>query len=196
MPLKSLSRPFAFLSLAALIAGPATSVQAAEGMWTFDNFPAAAVKSRYGVAIDRAWLDRVRGAAVRLSSGCSASLVSADGLVLTNHHCVRACAQSLSTPTDDYVQNGFAAARREDERLCPGMQAEILAGIADVTDRVQAAAAGKTGGDYVKARDAAIATIEKESCAGRESQLRCQVDNQERLHQWCGWYWCASLHYF
>ncbi|HEY5347543.1 MAG TPA: S46 family peptidase, partial [Rhizomicrobium sp.] len=65
-----------------------------EGMWTFDNFPAAAVKAKYGATIDAAWLDRVRNASVRLSSGCSASIVSANGLVLTNHHCVRGCAQN------------------------------------------------------------------------------------------------------
>ena len=160
---------FALLVLLARVAA------ADEGMWTFDNFPAATVKEKYGVPIDRAWLDRARGAAVRLSSGCSASLVSGDGLVLTNHHCVRDCAQSLSTPAADYVKNGFAAASRADERLCPGMQAEILTAIADVTERVTAAAAGKTGGEFVKARDAAIATIEKEGCSGREAKFRCQV---------------------
>jgi hypothetical protein len=146
-----------------------------EGMWTFDNFPAVAVKEKYGVTLDRAWLDRVRSAAVRLSSGCSASLVTAEGLVLTNHHCVRDCAQSLSTSDTDYVKSGFAAGRRDDERLCPGMQAEILAAIGDVTDRVTAAVAGKAGSDFVKARDAAIAAIEKEGCAGREARFRCQV---------------------
>ena len=44
--------------------------RADEGLWTFDNFPAAAVKAKYGVTIDKAWLDRVRHAAVRLSTGC------------------------------------------------------------------------------------------------------------------------------
>ena len=57
--------------------------------------------------IDQAWLDRVRGASVRLSTGCSASVVTGDGLVLTNHHCVRDCAQQLSTATTDYVKDGF-----------------------------------------------------------------------------------------
>jgi hypothetical protein len=146
-----------------------------EGMWTFDNFPATEVEEKYGVDIDQAWLDKVRGAAVRLSSGCSASLVSEDGLVVTNHHCVRDCAQSLSTPNDDYVKNGFAAADRSDERVCPALQAEILTAIEDVTDRVSAAAAGKTGGDYVEARDAAIAALEKQACTGREENFRCQV---------------------
>jgi hypothetical protein len=149
--------------------------QADEGMWTFDNFPSAAVKAEYGATIDQPWLDRVRLAAVRLSSGCSASIVTANGLVLTNHHCVRACAQALSTGQTDYVKDGFSAAKREDEKLCPGMQAEILTGIGDVTARVSGAAAGKTGQEFVKARDAEIAAVEKEGCAGREATLRCQV---------------------
>jgi hypothetical protein len=55
------------------------------------------------------------------------------------------------------------------------MQAEILDGISDITPAITAAAAGKTGGDYVKARDAAIAAAEKTGCAGREAQFRCQV---------------------
>ena len=151
------------------------SARADEGMWTFDNFPAAAVKQTYGVAIGQPWLDRARGAAVRLSSGCSASIVTRDGLVLTNHHCVRSCAQSLSTPQRDYVKDGFSAATRGEERLCSGMQAEVLDSIADVTARVTAAGSGKDGQDFVKARDAAIAAIEKEHCTGRETQYRCQV---------------------
>ncbi|HKX35483.1 MAG TPA: S46 family peptidase [Rhizorhapis sp.] len=149
--------------------------KADEGMWTFDNFPFAAVNAKYHTAIDQAWLDRVRGAAVRLSSGCSASLVSGRGLVLTNHHCVRDCAQKLSSAQTDYVKDGFSAPRREDEKLCPGMQAEILTTISDVTTSITNAAAGKTGQDFVKARDAQIAAVEKEGCAGRQDLYRCQV---------------------
>jgi hypothetical protein len=146
-----------------------------EGMWTFDNFPSATVKAKYGVNVDQAWLDNVQGASVRLSSGCSASVVTKDALVLTNHHCVRGCAQNLSTAKIDYVQNGFSSATREDEKLCPGMQAEILSTITDVTQRVSDAAKGKTGQDFVKARDAEIAAVEKEGCVGREANFRCQV---------------------
>ena len=153
----------------------AGAAHADEGMWTFDNFPSAKVKAKYGVDIDQAWLDRVREASVRLSSGCSASIVSPNGLVLTNHHCVRDCAQNLSSDKIDYVKDGFSAAKREDERLCPGMQAEILDKITDVTAQVANAAAGKTGRDFVKARDAAIAAIEKDGCSGKEAVYRCQV---------------------
>ena len=150
-------------------------VLAEEGMWTFDHFPYAAVKEQLGVTIDAQWLARVRGAAVRLSSGCSASVVSADGLVLSNHHCVRECAQQLSSPQVDYIAAGFSAATRAQEKLCPGMQAEILASIADVTPAVQAATAGKSGEEFVKARDGAIATIEKRACENRQMRFRCQV---------------------
>lgn len=146
-----------------------------EGMWTFDNFPAAAVKAKYGVDIDPAWLDHVRGAAVRLSTGCSASIVTANGIVLSNHHCVRDCAQQHSSATRDYVKDGFLATRREDEILCAGMVAEALASISDVTDRVTAAVAGKTGDEFIKARDAQIAAVEKEGCAGKEDKYSCQV---------------------
>jgi V8-like Glu-specific endopeptidase len=72
-------------------------------MWTFDNFPSAKVQAALGVKVDKAWLDRVQGASVRLTSGCSASLVSKNGLVLTNHHCVVDCVQELSSEARDYV---------------------------------------------------------------------------------------------
>jgi V8-like Glu-specific endopeptidase len=163
------------LGVAALLTLFVSAAQADEGMWTFDNFPSVTVKAKYGVNIDQAWLNQVRASSVRLSSGCSASTVTANGLVLTNHHCVRACAQNLSTAKVDYVKDGFSTAKREDEKLCAGMQAEVLSDISDVTARVTKAAAGKTGQDFVKARDGEIAAVEKEGCAGKEATLRCQV---------------------
>jgi hypothetical protein len=158
-----------------LVGLSATGALADEGMWTFDNFPVAAVNQKYNLKIDQKWLDRVRNASVRLSTGCSASIVTPDGLVLTNHHCVRDCAQQLSNATTDYVKDGFQVAKREDEKLCPGMQADVLSGISDVTDRVTKAAAGKNGQDFVRARDAEIAAIEKSGCAGKEDKFQCQV---------------------
>jgi hypothetical protein len=88
---------------------------------------------------------------------------------------VRDCAQQLSTSSADYVKDGFIPARREDEKLCPGMVAEIMTSIADVTSRIVPATAGKTGNDFVRARDAEIAAVEKEGCAGKEDKYRCQV---------------------
>jgi hypothetical protein len=160
--------------IAAAVAA-ATPAAASEGMWTFDNFPTEAVAKAYGVTIDQAWLDRVRAAGVRLSSGCSASVVSPQGLVLTNHHCVSDCVQVLSSSGRDYLGDGFSTRVMETPLRCEGMQAEILTEIADVTDRIANAAQGQTGVAYVRARDAEVAMLEKTACAGREAAFRCQV---------------------
>ncbi len=162
---------FAAATLAALTVSAA---HADEGMWTFDNFPSATVKAKYGFGPDQAWLDRVRQSAVRLTSGCSASTVSPNGLVLTNWHCVSECVQALSTKQDDYAANGFLAAKAEDERTCPGVQAEILMSITDVTPRVKAAIAGKPAAEVAKARQAEIAKIEEEGCK-TDKKLQCEV---------------------
>ncbi len=157
-------------ALSALIASPAL---AGEGMWTFDGFPVARVNKALGTSIDQGWLDRLRGASVKIG-GCSASLVSGQGLILTNNHCVIGCAQNLSTREHEYVRTGFFTRSREEEARCPGMSAEIVTGISDVTPKVRAAAAGKTGQAFVKARDAAMTAIEQEAC-GNDRKVRCQV---------------------
>lgn len=143
-------------------------------MWTYDNFPLAKVNSAYGLKLDQKWLDRVQGASVRLTTGCSASLVSKSGLVFTNHHCVVECVQDLSSDKRDFVKDGYLTATREEEKTCPGMQAEILLSITDVTKDVVGAAAGKAGQDFVRARDAAMAAAEQAACGG-DGAVRCQV---------------------
>lgn len=158
----------------ALFTLSAGQAQADEGMWTFDNFPADKVQAAYGVTIDQAWLDRVQAASVRLTNGCSASVVSDQGLVLTNHHCVVSCVQDLSSAQTDYVQEGFLTTGREQERTCPGQQAEILTEITDVTDTIRAAGEGLSGQAFNRARDAAVARLEQETCAG-DDRYRCQV---------------------
>ncbi|ODT63953.1 MAG: peptidase [Phenylobacterium sp. SCN 69-14] len=168
------SRSAAGLGLAAAFLLPAAPALADEGMWTFDNFPLAKVNAAYGLKLDQKWLDRVQAASVRLTTGCSASVVSKSGLVFTNHHCVVECVQDLSSGDKDFVQDGFMTASREDEKKCPGMQAEILTSITDVTQQVTAAAAGKSGQDFVRARDAAITAAEQAGC-GDDPGVRCQV---------------------
>ena len=160
------------VATAALGVHPAPA-RAEEGMWTFDAFPIQAVNARYGTRIDQAWLDRVQNAAVRIS-GCSASLVSDQGLVLTNHHCVVSCVQDLSDAQNDYVKNGWMPATREEERQCPGQTAEILTQITDVTDRMLGAGAGLEGAAFVQARGAEQQAIQHEVC-GDDVKLTCQV---------------------
>jgi hypothetical protein len=132
------SRLITALLATALLAVPAA---AEEGMWTFDNFPIAQANRDLGTRIDQAWLDRVRLASVRIG-GASGGLVSREGLVFTNEHVVSGCVQDLSTPERNFVQTGFTPASRAEERRCPGMVAEILTDISDVTQRMQAAGRG------------------------------------------------------
>lgn len=161
------------LLIVAIYCAPAPAL-ADEGMWTFDHFPTTEVIQRYGIKIDQAWLDQVQGASVKLSNHCSASLVSRHGLVVTNQHCLGSCIESVSTGQSDYMKDGFAAATREDERKCPGLQAEVLLSSDDVTDRVRQATAGAAGADFIKSRDAALSKIEDSACAGAPD-LRCDV---------------------
>ncbi|MBV8299683.1 MAG: S46 family peptidase [Candidatus Eremiobacteraeota bacterium] len=149
-----------------------SSALADEGMWTFDNFPSAKVKQAYGFAPSRQWLDHVRLASLR-APGCSASFVSPDGLVMTNHHCVVNCLAQLSTAQKNYAENGYYAQRREDEIRCPNFELYQLAGISDVTKTVQGAIAGKTGA----AANAALreVTLREEQSCGSDPSVRCQV---------------------
>jgi len=150
------------------LAAPAASE---EGMWTFDRFPAERMRAEMGWAPDEAWLDRVMAGAARLP-GCSASTVSAEGLVLTNHHCVIACVTALSTAEANYIDAGFMARTRAEERRCPNMSVQVLTGISDVTQQIDAATANVAPEGFAQARDAEIARIEQNCTAG---ERRCEV---------------------
>src|SRR5258708_33231488 len=159
--------------IAPFTALPISAVRADEGMWTFDAFPAAKMRADYGWAPDEAWLNKVRGAAVRLTGGCSASFGSAEGLVLTNHHCVAGCAEQNSTAKNNILKTGFVADLRERELKCAGQQAEVVALIRDVTSEVNGAVGALVGEAAVKARNAAMARIESAGCPDKTT-MRCQ----------------------
>jgi hypothetical protein len=158
----------AALPLLALSSAPALGE---EGMWTFDNFPSARMRAEFGWAPDQAWLDRVMAGTARMP-GCSASNVSGRGLVLTNHHCVIACVTALSSSAENFVELGFTAHTRAEERRCPNMSVQVLTGIEVVTERINAATAGAAADGFARARDAEIARIERACAQGSE---RCEV---------------------
>jgi hypothetical protein len=149
------------------------AVVADEGMWTYDNFPTAKMRAKYGWAPDAAWLEHAQLASIRLTLGCSASLVSSDGLVMTNHHCARDCISELSDAQHDYVAKGFYAAAAAEEKKCPAMEANQLIQIADVTKQMEAATAGKSERAFHEAERAAKAKIE--SACGTTADVRCEV---------------------
>ncbi len=163
------------IALAALLAlaSGRTVASADEGMWTFDNFPVAKVAKAYGFAPSRAFLQHVQRSSLRIAGGCSASFVSPQGLVMTNHHCVVGCAEQITTPQENLVENGFYAKRAEDERTCPDYELDQLVRIENVTATIRAATAGKSGA----AANAALRAAEvraQQSC-GRDPAVRCDV---------------------
>jgi hypothetical protein len=150
----------------------ATATRADEGMWTYDNFPTAKVKAQYGVNIDGAWLDRVREASVRLS-GCSASFVSPEGLILTNHHCITACLSENSSKEKSLLDDGFVARERREEIPCRTQVADVLVGMENVTDKVEAATRGLDERAANEARKRAITGLEQ-ACE-KTTGLKCQA---------------------
>ncbi len=158
-----------------MVALGASTSRADEGMWTFDNFPAAQVKDKFGVQITPAWLDRVRAATIRLSN-CTASFVSAQGLILTNHHCSAACLAQLSKEGQDLERDGFIAATREQEVRCQTQYADVLMQMEDVTAKVNAATAGKDLKSANDARKKVLTQLETacEKAAGTKDPRRCE----------------------
>ena len=143
-------------------------------MWTFDVPPLDYWARRYNFHPTQAWLDHVRLASGRLP-GCSASFVSPDGLILTNHHCGRGCIESSTRPGEDLLANGFYAKTREEERACRGMYMDQLLTITDVTDSVNAAVpAGTKPARAAELRDAAIQGLQQR-CAAGDPKITCQV---------------------
>lgn len=110
-------------------------------MWTFDHPPLEYFREAYGFAPDAAWFERARLGALRLP-GCTASFVSPNGLVMTNHHCGRGAVDAVVRPGEDLLNNGFIATTLAAERRSPDYYADLLVSIDDVTGEVEQALAG------------------------------------------------------
>lgn len=124
-------------------------------MWTFDSPPVDYLRETYGFAPDAAWFERARLGALRIP-GCSASLVSSRGLVMTNHHCGREATTEVTREGENLLDNGFYAAAQADERKADNMYADQLIAIVDVTSEIDAAGedaeAREAKGEEIKAR--------------------------------------------
>ena len=154
----------AVVLIAAVMFAAVYETSAEEGMWTFDNPPVKLLKERYGFTPMQEWLDHLRLSSVRLNDGGSGSFVSPDGLLLTNHHVARVQLQKNSTVEHDYLRDGFYADTPDKEMKSPDLEINVLAGMENVTARVQGAAKGiPDEAKGLKARDAEIAAISKES---------------------------------
>ncbi|MBI5645638.1 MAG: S46 family peptidase [Ignavibacteriae bacterium] len=136
--------------LAAVKAGPFDGGR----MWTFDFPPTKHFDTTYGFKVDQQWFDDVRMSALRFASYCSASFVSADGLVMTNHHCARNSVEEVSKEGEHLLENGFWAPTLADERKVPSLFVDQLVEIRDVTTAVIGAMDLQADDkDKIKARD-------------------------------------------
>lgn len=155
--------------------GPSRSVALAdEGMWLFNDLPAGYLKERYGFEPNEQWAEHLMRSSVRFNVGGSASFVSSDGLVLTNHHVGADTLYKLSTAERNVYDDGYLARSLEEELRAPDLELNQLINIQDVTAEVNAAVSDQMSpGEANLARRAAIEVIEKRG--SEQSGLRSNV---------------------
>lgn len=135
-------------------------------MWTFEYAPAEYFSTAYGFKADSTWFARARLAALRIP-GCSAAFVSENGLIITNHHCVRGAVNAISRQGENLLDSGFVANTLADERRLPTMIADQLLAAVDITDEVSKAADGA-------ANDAAREQARRAAIVAAQTRLKAQ----------------------
>ena len=76
-------------------------------MWTFENPPVEYFQEAYGFTPTQEWMDDIRKSALRFATWCSASFISSNGLIMTNHHCSRGVAASVMNEGENFDENGL-----------------------------------------------------------------------------------------
>jgi hypothetical protein len=170
--------------LAAAIAVPLSlfATQAAlagEGMWVPQQLPEiAGPLKKAGLKLSPQQISDLTGdpmGAVVALGGCTASFVSPNGLVVTNHHCAYGAIQLNSTAENNLIKNGFNAPTTGDEVSAgPNARVFVLDEITDVTKEAKAAA---SAGDDALARTKALEAFEKKLIADCEAEagFRCRL---------------------
>ena len=171
--------------LAAAIAVPlsllaAQIAQAGEGMWVPQQLPEiAGPLKKAGLKLSPQLISDLTGdpmGAVVALGGCTASFVSPNGLVVTNHHCAYGAIQLNSTAENNLIKNGFNAPTTADEVSAgPNARVFVLDEITDVTKDAQAAIA--SAGDDALGRTKALEAFEKKLIADCEAEagFRCRL---------------------
>ncbi len=127
-------------------------------MWTFEYAPEEYFTDTYGFQADSAWFRRARLSALRIP-GCSASFVSANGLMVTNHHCVRGVETRVQKNGEHLLDTGFYAPSLAGERQIPNYWADQLLAARDITDEVNRAVSAAPAGRRDAARKEAMQAI-------------------------------------
>ncbi|HEX3075086.1 MAG TPA: S46 family peptidase [Ignavibacteriales bacterium] len=129
-------------------------------MWTFENPPLDYFKMEYNFAPDAAWMEKAQKSALKFGWGCSGSFVSEDGLIMSNHHCIRGELPSVEREGEDLLKNGFFAKTLAEERKIDGLSVDQLLVIKDVTKEIQDSMNyGKTDIDKIAIRDIKITQV-------------------------------------
>ena len=131
-------RVYGLILLLSIVAG-ARLTTADEGMWTFDNPPLKQLQDKYKFTPTPQWLDHIRLSSVRFNDGGSGSVVSPNGLVITNHHVALGQLQKISNAQKDYVKDGFHAKAQAEELKAPDLELNVLVSMENVTSRVRGA---------------------------------------------------------
>ena len=135
-------------------------------MWTFENPPKEWFAKEYNFTPEDEWFDDVRKSSLRFASWCSASFVSPDGLIMTNHHCSRDVVAELQKEGENFDKQGFYAKTLADERKSEGLYVEQLIKVADITEIVKAKTKdAENDADKVGMTQEAIKAIEDEYAA-------------------------------
>src|SRR5262245_22092283 len=151
-----------------------TSLHADEGMWLLNQPPRDLLKKRYDFDLSDAFLERVTKASVRFNSGGSGGFVSADGLVVTNHHIGADSLHKLSRQGMDVYRDRYVARTRSEALTWPELELNVLQEIIDVTGEVKEAVKPEMKPEEAAAaRRAEIARIAKDSKA--KTGLRSDV---------------------
>ncbi|MDR1959813.1 MAG: S46 family peptidase [Planctomycetaceae bacterium] len=162
-------------TLMTVLAGFCPFLHAEEGMWLYTNLPTRDIKEKYNIDITPEWLEHLQKASVRFGKSGSASFVSPDGLVMTNHHVGVGILEKLSTKEKDFVKNGFYAETREEEIKCPDVELNVLQKIEDVTPRVNAAVKGQNMSQELAEKNRRLVISEIESEAEKATGMKCTV---------------------
>lgn len=132
-------------------------------MWTFENPPKEWFTEAYDFSPEDEWFDDVRMSALRFATWCSASFVSPDGLIMTNHHCSRGVVGDLQKDGESFDNNGFYASTLGDERKAEGLFVEQLIKVADVSTRVLGATTNESNAQRAnEKKDSVLAVIQAE----------------------------------
>ena len=140
------------------------NMNANEGMWLYSNPPKALLKDKFGFDADPSWYEHLQKSSVRFNSGGSGEFVSADGLILSNHHVGADALQKFGDEQHNYLRDGFYARTHDEEKRCLDLELNVLMSIEDVTARVNAAVkADMAPPAAFAARRSIMGEIEKES---------------------------------